>query len=582
MRARPGAAAPVDRTASAAPPSLLTSQRKFAMSYPRQNSVLTGRGITPGLAAGPAFVYRQGLQFPIEHYRIDGHQVGDEYARLERAIDQVRDGLQQAASRVEQELSADLADIFRAHEIMLYSSSLIEALRIELEHERLNAEQVVKRVFQRQARRLRQLQDATLSQRADDLVDLGCQVLQALAGVQVHTLEKMPTGHVLVAQRLLPSDTVVLSRHTAVAVVMEEGGAAGHAALLTREMGIPTVAQLPNLFAGVAAGDMLLVDGDAGVVTVEPAPEVYERFQRQVEQRRIFLAGARRRCHRPALTRDGVGVEVMANIGYQEDAAVVLANGADGVGLYRIEELYLSCKVLPTEAELFDNLRTALAPLRGMAIHIRLLDAGGDKHPPCLDLPVTDNPFLGRRGIRLLLTYPSLLHTQLRVLLRLRQEHDIRILAPMVTLAEEMAQLRALLAENAAELNLPAPPLGAMIETPAAALCVKDIIRHADFISIGSNDLTQYTMAAGRDDPLVCDYFIENHPAVMRLLRMIVKEAAPAPVCLCGQMAGYEHLLGDLLRLGLRRLSVAPMQAPLIKQTIANLSTRSPRRRKPK
>ncbi|MFO1431738.1 MAG: phosphoenolpyruvate--protein phosphotransferase [Candidatus Competibacteraceae bacterium] len=545
------------------------------MRHSKQNITLAGRGITPGLAMGKAFIYHQGLQRNIKRYRIGDQQVGQEYSRIEDAIAKVREDLQTAAERVEQDIGPELADIFRAHELILYSSSLIEDLRAELELERVNAEQIVKRVFQRQERRLRQLHDAAFSQRADDLVDLGCQILQALTGIQRHTLEHMPSGYVLVTRRLLPSDTIFLSRKTAVAVVMEEGGVAGHAALLTREMGIPTVAQVPNLFTSIAPEDNLLVDGVAGTLTIEPEPATCRHFERRLEQQRALLDNARKHCHEPARTRDGVQIEVMVNTGYREDTALVLDYGVDGIGLYRIEDLYLACKAVPTEEELFAAIDEALAPLERMPIHIRLLDAGGDKNPPCLDLPAEDNPFLGRRGVRLLLAYPNLLHTQLRVLLRLSGAYAIRILVPMVTLAEEMAQVRSLLAAHAAELGIPMPALGAMIETPAAALCVRDIVRYADFISVGTNDLTQYTMAAGRDDPLVCNYFIERHPAVLHLLRLIVQEAAPIPVSLCGQMAGCEDAIGTLLQLGFRCLSVAPMQVPMVKQTIRSLSIRT-------
>jgi phosphoenolpyruvate-protein kinase (PTS system EI component) len=377
-----------------------------------------------------------------------------------------------------------------------------------------------------------------------------------------------------VAERLLPSDTVFLSRRSAVAVVVQYGGPACHAALLAKEMGIPTVAQFPdNLFQLVAAGDNMLVDGFSGSVLVKPDSRTQGQFQRRIGYHQGIASKARETCHAPALTRDGVTIDVMANIGCRDDTELAVENGADGIGLYRIETLYLSCKVLPSEDELLDAMRTTLAPARGMPITIRLLDVGGDKHPSALNLPVEDNPFLGRRGVRLLFDYPDLLYTQLRALLRLSREHDIRILIPMVTLTDEVKQIRHMLARETTRLGIARmPPVGAMIETPAAALSVRDIVRYADFLSIGTNDLTQYTMAAGRENPLVSDYFLDSHPAVLRQLGIALEDAGNVPISLCGQLAGHSQVLPKLLELGLRSLSVTPLQVAFIKEALRDCS----------
>jgi phosphoenolpyruvate-protein kinase (PTS system EI component) len=259
----------------------------------------------------------------------------------------------------------------------------------------------------------------------------------------------------------------------------------------------------------------------------------------------------------------------MANIGCREDAVSAANNGADGVGLYRLENAFLARKVLPSEAELFAELRHALEPFQKKPAIVRLLDIGGDKTIPWLDLPDEPNPFLGRRGIRLLLEYPELLRTQLRVFLRLAQEQDVRILVPMVTLPEEMARVRNLTEDAALELGLQKlPPIGAMVETPAAALCVADIALYADFLSVGTNDLTQYTMVAGRENPLVDHYFQEDHPAIRRLLQLICEDAGGIPLSVCGELASQEDSLQTILDLGIRSLSVAPPLIPTTKETV--------------
>jgi phosphoenolpyruvate-protein kinase (PTS system EI component) len=265
---------------------------------------------------------------------------------------------------------------------------------------------------------------------------------------------------------------------------------------------------------------------------------------------------------------------VLANIGCREDALLGDTNGADGIGLYRTECLYLSRKTPPSEDELYEEMRSAVHPFEGRPVTVRLLDAGGDKEIPFLNLPRDVDPALGRRGIRLLLNYPDLINTQLRAILRLSREHDVRILVPLVTLAEEMEwvseQLDQALLSVASDQR---PPLGVLIETPAAALCISDIVKHADFVSVGTNDLTQYVMAAGRENASVGDYFLDDHPAILRLLRIIGAGIDGTPLSVCGELAGNERVLPALIDAGITALSVAPGRVPAIKEAVRNLRT---------
>jgi len=535
------------------------------------NVTLSGLAVSAGLAVGKAFVYRDILH-DLERYDIGTHQVEYEHARIERAVGKVLADLGRSAERVEAELNTDLALIFRAHEAMLCDPALTKDLREELEQELVNAEQVVKRVFRRWERRFRAMTSEEVRDRGDDVADLSRQLLQALAGIRTHVLENMSPDSVLVATRLLPSDTVHLSRKSVVAVVAEFGGSASHAALLTREMGIPAVTHVSAACDAIAPGETVLVDGFTGTVVVAPDAETRAGFAQRVAEHRISSAAAREQCREPATTLDGVATAVMANIGCREDAVLAVENGADGVGLYRLEQLYLSRKALPTEDELLEVMRSTLEPIAGKPITIRLLDLGADKKLPSLDLSSEVNPFLGRRGVRVLLAYPELLQTQLRALARLSREHDVQILVPMVTLAEEMKRVRELLVAATAEVGAERPPpLGALIETPAAALCVVEIMKHADFLSIGTNDLTQYTMAAGREDPLVSDYFRDDHPAVLRLVRLVADAVGDTPLALCGELAGRVDVLPFLLAAGIRSLSVAPPLVPTVKGAVRQI-----------
>ena len=280
-------------------------------------------------------------------------------------------------------------------------------------------------------------------------------------------------------------------------------------------------------------------------------------------------------CGKPAITLDDQTISVEANLAVHASVEAVIGNGADGVGLLRIEELYFA-RELPSEDELFSELQRLLAPLRDKPVTIRLLDVGGDKAVPSLRLPLESNPLLGRRGVRLLLAYPQLARAQLKTLLRLSQAQDIRILVPMVTIDRDMQQMRELLVAVAREMGIEKlPPLGAMIETPAAALTVGQIVRHADFLSVGTNDLTQYTLVAGRDNATVSDYYQETHPSILRLLGIIIAEASGKPVTICGELAGREEVIPTLLEIGFRALSVSPPLIPTIKELIRSLDTRS-------
>ena len=538
----------------------------------QHNIVLQGTRIAPGLAIGQAYIYQDLLHQDIEHYEIEEGQVDEEHQRILEAIEDVRRELQQASRQVEQELNAEVADIFRAQETILQDPELAKEILQELEHELLNAEQVLRRVFYRRERSFRNMQDTILRQRADDVADLGRRLLFALQGIQAHQLENIPPGSVLVAARLLPSDTVFLSKESTVGVVVEFGGPGSHAALLTRALGIPAVGGIENVLEKIAPDMELLLDGKNGTVLCTPDQNTREHFEQKIERYQMQMQNRRQHCHEPATTRDGAKIRVMANVTCREDIERALEYGADGIGLYRTESFYLAQRNLPTEQDVYDDMLHTLTPAEDLPITVRLLDIGGDKQVPYLTLPSESDPFLGRRGVRMLLEYPDLLTTQLKAILRLSQRFHLHILVPMVTFADEMQQVRQMLDTTAREAGIEAiPPLGTMIETPAAALCVDDLRPFSDFFSIGTNDLTQYTMAAGRENPLVTSYFRDDHPAVLKLVKMVSEQIAHTGLSLCGELAGNPDMTEQLLQLGIRTLSVSAPLIPLIKATIRNI-----------
>ena len=539
-----------------------------------QNLRIAGKGTSPGLVIGPAFVYRDHPENLSPPRDIKRHQIEEELSDIERAVRIVRGDLKISAQRIEAQTGPKLAAIFEAHEEMLQDPSLRREIRDEVEGTLIDASQALARVFLRWEEKFRATGQEMLQDRADDLVDLQGRLLREIAGVKTTALEKMPPGRVLVARRLFPSDTVALPRCGVLGIVLEFGGPGSHAALLARALGIPTVALIPDATERISDGQEVIVDAFEGEVILSPDEGTRSRYEESIRKAQEETLQARSLSLEPVRTADGMEIAVMANVGCGEDVIVAAENGADGVGLYRIEQFYLSRKTPPSVPELLAELRSALAPLQGKRITIRLLDLGADKPVPYVQFPSEDDPLLGRRGVRLLLTYPDLLDTQLKALLELAQEHEVHILVPMVTLAEDMERIRRRLREVADAAGIEKlPPLGAMIETPAAALCVGDIIKHSDFLSIGTNDLTQFTMAAGRENPLVNRYYLENHPAVLRLVGIVLEEAGQTPVSVCGELAANLTSIPSLLKLGLRTLSVAPPLVPSAKQAIRRASS---------
>ncbi len=547
----------------------------------RQLKILLGRGISPGVASGRAFLCRDVLYEDVEPYNIARNTSGDEYARVEQAREQVLQELDNTAKRVESDLDEERADIFRAQAQILRSPELMEEIRENLERDLTSAGRTVRHVLARFESHFEQADDPIFRSRVDDIADITRRLLRVLSGSPWHSLADLPPETVVVAARLLPSDTITLSRRSTVGVVVERGGPLSHTALLTRAMGIPAVAEIPDLLKRVPPGALLLIDGLAGKVVFDPDKVELTAFEKRRHQYQLSVSEMHRRRYEPAQTRDGLIVQVLANIATQEDAIVAADSGAEGVGLCRIEGLYLSRQMPPTEEELTRNLWDVLGPVRHQPVTVRLLDVGGDKRPVFLDLPAQPDAFLSRRGVRLLLDYPDLLATQLRVLLRLSQELELRISIPMVTLLEEFQQVRQALHTTAKALGIRAmPPLGVMIETPAAALCAAEFARAADFVSLGTNDLTQYTLVAGREEASVRDCDSEDHPAVQRLIARVVRAAkrSSKPPILCGELAHRTNRLPWLLQIGIRTLSVAPSLVPSVKASLRSIDLSSYRR----
>ena len=539
------------------------------MANDEPNRTLRGTMLSPGWGEGTVFVYRDLLTRFDEFYDIDDAYVEEELKRLDLALVKISDDLSGLAGRVAEEIDAQLSGVFHAHLAMVQDQSLRTEVEKEIKEELVSAGSAVRTVFRRWERRFRSMDAEIAKHKGDDMRDLARRLVSALAGVHAHALENIPRGAVLVANRLLPSDTVFLARNTAAGALLEIGGTGSHAALFAREIGLPCVAGLTGLMNTVSEGSFAAIDADDGRAIINPTAAQRKALREKGELREQRIAQARAHALEPALTASGKHIAVLANVGDVEDTGVAVENGADGVGLYRLEQAYLGRQEPPSKEELLAEMQNTLQPAEGLPVYVRLLDVGADKPLLFVEMPIESNPALGQRGVRFLWKYPELLHTQLEALIQLSLDHDLHILVPMVTLPHDMQAIRQALSDAASSAKTSSlPKLGAMIETPAAALAAAQIMKHADFLSFGTNDLTQYSFAADRENAAVDSYFDDTHEVIFRLISMVYGDVPNAPLSVCGELAGRTGAVFRLVECGITSLSVAPSFIPMVKEAV--------------
>ena len=423
--------------------------------------------------------------------------------------------------------------------------------------------------------------DALIGQRAADVRDIRSRMLAILLGASRADVRRLPAGSVLVARELTPSMTVGLDKEHVAAILTETGGAASHAAILARTLELPAVLGVSGIMEQLKDGDRIIVDGSQGVALIRPDPSALDKYlekQEAFRREKILLAAYR---DRPTMDAQGRRVLLCANIGSPADAGAAAAAGAEGIGLFRTEFLFMDRDSLPGEEEQYTAYLAVSRIMAGREVVIRTLDVGGDKAIACLPMAREDNPFLGHRAIRYCLDNPELCKVQFRALLRAGAEgRNIKILLPLVTSLEEVAAARTLLEACKAELEAEGLPycgdthLGLMVETPAAALIADLLARECDFFSIGTNDLTQYVMAADRGNVQVNSLYTPFHPAVLRAIRKVIAAAKEAdiPVGMCGEAAADPRFTPLLLAWGLDEFSVSPSAIPAIRAQVRRWS----------
>ncbi|WP_295454812.1 phosphoenolpyruvate--protein phosphotransferase [uncultured Thiodictyon sp.] len=528
-----------------------------------------GVAASQSVAIGPAYLTGHGLS-SASPTPIHPEQVGGELNRLNQAVAAARRALKMVRAQVPHATPLNIAEFIDAHLLMLEDVALVDEVRKIIRDQLYCAEWALQMQRDILVRVFDAMDDPYLRTRRDDVEHVVQQIMSFLQGAQLQfdPDNRDLQGCVVVARDLTPADAIVLRHRGAAAFVTEYGGPVSHTAILARSLAVPAVVGVHNITRYVRPGEPLIVDGETGTVLADPDTGTLDYYRERlsaIEARRQHLHTL---VDRPTVSRDGTAISLLANLELPQDAATARLNGAAGVGLYRTEFLYMNRDNLPDEEEHLATYTTIVTALAGLPLTIRTLDLGLDKRSEALgDLgPGASNPALGLRGIRLCLKEAGLFRPQLRAILRASALGPIRVMLPMVANVQEVDAVLALIAQLKEELTReglafdPRLPVGAMVEVPAAALIARSLARRMDFLSIGTNDLIQYSLAIDRLDDSVSYLFDPTHPAILRLVRMTIEagHALDTPVAMCGEMAGDPRFTRLLLALGLRHFSIQP------------------------
>ncbi len=534
--------------------------------------VVDGIGVAPGIAIGPAYLYARAA-FEVEERRITREEIEAELKRFERAVSKSERDLSKIASVAREKLGDDSASIFEAQALMLHDSQLYDAVRERIQNDHMSADYAIQTVITSHRRSLQASDSEYLRERANDMLDLQDRIVRHLRRGKI--LSVVDSKSIVVADNLTAADIVLFSRRGILGTTMDYGGATSHVSIMARALGLPAVVSTHGITDRVQTGDMMILDGLDGRVIIRPSDETLATYRERRQRYRRIQEEQKQLVPLPAETIDGYPVKLMANLEFIEELKLLDEYGASGIGLFRTEILFLmQRRISLSEEEQFATYKRIVEAVGPNDVVFRVLDFGGDKMLPLGHRE--HNPYLGWRGIRILLDKPELMIPQVRAILRASAFGPLRMLLPMVTELSEVFAFRQVVDDVAHELRSRGEdfndqiPLGIMVEVPAVALKAARFATEVDFFSIGTNDLTQYTLAVDRGNDLVAGKYRELDPAVLQLIKMTVTAAHDAgiKVSLCGELAARPHATPLLLGLGVDELSASPIYLPEIKRVV--------------
>mgnify|MGYP004488505017 FL=1 len=536
-----------------------------------------GKGVSEGLAMAQIHLFTPKLP---EISRQPAADAEAEVAKLEATLAAAEEELRGLYETAKEKMGEQEAEIFDAHLTILGDEySVREPIIQRIREQKQNAAAAITDQFDELAQMFRSLGDELMAERAADAEDLKQQLLRICLGCGRQDLSVLPGDVIVLAEELTPSDTVRMDTAHVKGIATRLGGATAHSAIIARTLGIPAAAGIDGWQTEALNGHMAILDGADGTLTVDPTDEETACYQSRKAQADCEAQAleAFRTC--PSQTKDGAALEICANIGTPQEAQQAMEYGADGVGLFRSEFLFMDRDALPTEDEQFEAYRMAAQTMAGKPLIIRTLDVGGDKKLPTLELPHEDNPFLGFRAIRMTLSHPEIFRPQLRAILRAAAYGDVRVMFPMIGSMDQLREAKALLREQEQTLQAEGVPtgpvkVGMMVEIPAAAVLAEEFAKEVDFFSIGTNDLTQYTLAVERGNAAVAHLYAPEHPAVLRLIAMTAQAAAKRhiPCGMCGEAAGDPKLAPAFVGMGVNELSMSPRRVPAVRKLLSGLT----------
>ncbi|WOC01334.1 MULTISPECIES: phosphoenolpyruvate-protein phosphotransferase PtsI [unclassified Providencia] len=541
--------------------------------------MISGILVSPGFAFGQALILKED-PIVVSTKKIADDQVDKEIARFIEGRNKSAEQLNLIKEKAEKNLGAEKAEIFEGHIMLLEDEELEQEIVSLIKGDKKTADAAAYSVIEDQAQALESLDDEYLKERAADVRDIGKRLLKNILNIPIVDLSAISEEVILVAADLTPSETAQLNLDKVLGFITDLGGRTSHTSIMARSLELPAIVGTSDATSKIKNGDFIVLDGVNNTIHLNPSEAEIDKlkaFRDEYLQEKEELAKLK---DLPAITLDGHQVEVCANIGTVRDVAGAERNGAEGVGLYRTEFLFMDRDSLPTEEEQFQAYKAVAEAMGSQAVIVRTMDIGGDKDLPYMNLPKEENPFLGWRAIRICLDRKEILHSQLRAILRASKFGKLRIMFPMVISVEEVRELKAELEMLKAQLREEGKAfdesieVGVMVETPAAAVIARHLAKEVDFFSIGTNDLTQYTLAVDRGNELISHLYNPMSPAVLNLIKQVIdaSHAEGKWTGMCGELAGDERVTLLLLGMGLDEFSMSAISIPRIKKLIRNAS----------